>query len=178
MATTTMAIVVTVPGAPGRRLERLRRLLEPEGGGRPPPHIPLVAPFEIEPSFLPLEQHCWQTGHDRAGFWVELGTPRVGDGGRLVYAEVVSGRAELLALREALLTGKYAPPRSDGSYHPRAVVARLERDADVALARRETEGMEPAGAFFLERFELMAQYPGGAWYERDFYTLDRAVTKA
>jgi len=32
--------------------------------------------------------------------------------------------------------------------------------------------------FFLERVELMTQYPGGSWYERDFYTLDRAVTPA
>ena len=173
-----MAIIVTIPGAPGRRLERLRRLLEPGSDRRLAPHIPLVAPFEVEPSFLPLEQHCWQAGHETSGFWVDLAQPAVDEAERLVYAEIVAGKDELTALREALLTGRYAPSRDDSTYAPRAMIAHLEREDDVAPAQGETAQMEPAGSFYVERFELIARYPDGTWYERDFYTLDRAVTKA
>ncbi len=173
-----MAIVALIPSGLGRRLNRLRHELGPDGEGDPPAHIPLVEPFRAEPSFLPLEQPCWRVCHDAAPFWVELGPLAVDPGERLVYAEVPSGGERLAALREALLTGQDAPPRDDTVYQPRAAVARLKRPGDVALAERETVGVETTPAFFLERVELMAQYPDGAWYKRDFYTLDRAVTRA
>ncbi|MEX0785645.1 MAG: 2'-5' RNA ligase family protein [Dehalococcoidia bacterium] len=178
MAATTIAIVVPIPGAPGQRLDRLRRLFAGEDGGAMRPHIPLVGPFDAEPSFLPLEQHCWDVCHKTAAFWVELGAPEVDAGERLVYAGVRSGGDELMALREALLTGRYAPPPSDGAFDPRAVIARIEPDEDIALAQRETAGLEPVGSFLMERIDLMARYPDGSWYQRDFYTLDRAVAEA
>jgi hypothetical protein len=138
-------------------------------------HIPLVGPFESEPPFLPLEQHCYDVCHKTAAFGVEPGAAEVDAAARLVYAELRSGGDELGALREALLTGRYAPPRGDREYRPRVHIARLDNEEDVELAQRETGGLEPAGSFFVERIDLMAQYPDGSWYERDFYTLDRAA---
>lgn len=175
MAATTMAIVVPIPGAPGERLSKLRRVFELEDGGAMPAHIPLAGPFETTPPFLPLEQHCYDVCHKTAAFWVEPGPAEVDAAERLVYAELRSGGDELVALREALLTGRYAPTRSDAEYRPRVHIARLESKEDVELAQRETEGLAHAGAFFLERIAMMAQYPDGSWYERDFYTLDRAA---
>ena len=173
-----MAIVVVIPGPLGRRLVTLRRRLGVEDGASLPAHILLVGPFLAGPPFLPLEQHCWRVCHEIAPFDIEPGPLRVDADERLVCAEIQSGRDQLVALREALLTGEYAPPRDDTAYTPRAVVARLDRSDDIAPAKREIAGVVTDAPFFLERVELMAQYPDGSWYERDFYTLDRAVTPA
>lgn len=173
-----MAIVVLIPGLLGRRLNDVRRRLDPEGQGRLPAHIPLVEPFRAQPSFLPLEQHCWQVCHDIVPFWVELGPLLVDQDEGLVYSEVTSGRDRLTALRQALLTGKYAPPRDQAPYTPRALIAQVERPDDLALAQWERAAAMTHVSFFLERINLMAQYPDGAWYQRDFYTLNRAVTTA
>ncbi len=173
-----MALVVLMPGPLGRRLSRLQRRLDPEGQGRLPAHIPLVGPFRAQPSFLPLEQHCWEVCHRTVPFWVELGPLAVGQDEGLVYSDVTSGRDGLSALRQALLTGKYAPPHDEALYEPHALVARLVRRDDLALAQWETDAAKTHVSFFLERIDLMAQYPDGTWYERDYYTLDRAVTTA
>ena len=169
-----MAIIVPIPGPLGRRLNRLRRLLDPAGREALPAHVPLVGPFQARPPFLPLEQHCWRACHRTAPFSVELGPLAVDEEERLVYAEVAPDR--LVALREALLTGKDAPPGRRAPFQPRALVARLELDADLALAQWETAAAEARASFYLERIGLMARYPDGAWYERDSYTLDRAVS--
>lgn len=166
-----MAIVATLPGALGKRLEELRRKLDPEGSGALPPHIPIVAPFEVEPSFLPLEQHIWNVCHDTPPFEVELGGLAL-DGEASLPLE--RGNERFAALREALLTGKYAPRRTDEAYAPRAVVGRVAERDEAVLAQRE--GARGGGAFLLERVELMARYPDGTWYERDFYTLDKALS--
>lgn len=179
MALTTMAIVIFVPGAFGRRLALLQRRIEGEGRGRLPPHIPLLGPFEAAPPLLPLEQHCWEVCHRIAPFPVELSPPVVDEERRLVSCEVVSGEGQLVQLRQALLKGKYAPPSEAGPYGPLCVVARLEREQDLVPARREVAEAAPvAASCLLERVELVAQYPDGSWYERDFYTLDAAVASA
>ena len=144
-----------------------------------PPHIPLVGPFEAEPPFLPLEQHCWEVCHRAAPFTVELAPPAVDEERQLVSREVVSGGEQLLELRQALLAGKYAPPDDSSAYQPRCVVSRLERREDLAPAQQEVAEAAPSSASCLvERVELMARYPNGDWYERDFYTLDAGVAKA
>ncbi len=173
-----MAIVAPVPGSVGNRLARLQRRIDSEGLNGLPPHIPLVGPFQARPSFLPLEQHCWQVCHGCSPFDVELEAPAVGEEQRLVVAEIASGNEGFLALREELLVGKYAPPRDQGPYHPRAVIARLRGEADVVVGEREVPLVDTELTFCLERIELMAQYPDGTWYQRDFYTLDGALTKA
>lgn len=173
-----MAIVALIPGPLGRRLNRLQRRLDPEGQGGLAAHIPLAGPFPARPSFLPLEQHCWEVCHHTAPFWVELGPLVVDEGEGLVCAQLSSGQDRLIALREALLTGKYAPPGDGGPYQPRAVVARLVHRDELALAQWEMGAAATSAAFYLERIDLMAQYPDGTWYERDFYTLDRAVMRA
>ena len=103
MASMTMAIVIFVPGAFGRRLALLQRRIEGEGRGRLPPHIPLLGPFEAAPPLLPLEQHCWEVCHRIAPFPVELSPPAVDEERRLVGCEVVSGEGQLVELRQALL---------------------------------------------------------------------------
>jgi 2'-5' RNA ligase len=179
MALTTMAIVIFVPGAFGRRFAQLQRRLDPDARDRLPPHILLLGPFEAGPPFLPLEQHCWQVCHRVAPFTVELAPPAVDEERRLVYCDVVSGQQQLVDLREALLKGKYAPPSEAGPYEPQCVVAHLERQEDLATARQEVADAAPAAtACLVERIELMAQYPDGSWYERDFYTLDAAAVRA
>ena len=177
MAAITMAIVALIPGRTGAALERLRRRTDPDAADARPPHIPIIAPFRAEPSFLPLEQHCWQTGHETAPFEVALGPLTIDDQG-VVRAAVVAGGGALGALREALLRGRYAPPGDDTPYEPQAVVAALRRPEDVEAARLELGQVDAGAPFTIERFELMAQYPDGGWYQRDFYTLDRAVTRA
>ncbi len=173
-----MAIVAAIPGSVGDRLARLQRRLDAEGLNGLAPHIPLVGPFQAWPSFLPLEQHCWQVCHRCSPFDVRLEAPAVDEEQRLVVAGVASGKEGLLALREALLVGKYAPPRDAGGYHPRAVIARLKQEEDVVVGERETPLVDTDLSFSLERVELMARYPDGTWYQRDFYTLDGALTKA
>ncbi|MEX1255607.1 MAG: 2'-5' RNA ligase family protein [Dehalococcoidia bacterium] len=179
MAATTMAIVACVPGAFGRRLAQLQRRIEGEGRGRMPPHIPLLGPFEAGPPFLPLEQHCWEVCHRAAPFTVDLAPPAVDEERRLLSCEVVSGDEQLVELRQALLAGKYAPPADGDAYQPRCVIARVERPDDLAPARQEVAEAAPSAASCLvERIELMARYPSGEWYERDFYTLDAAAARA
>lgn len=173
-----MSIVVSIPGPLGRWLNQSRRRLEPEDSGRLPPHIPLVAPFPAQPPFLALERHCWRVCHEIAPFWVELGQLAVDEGEHTLVAEIASGREAILSLREALLMGEDAPPDDGPAYEPRAFIACLEQPRDVALARSEASAPLPSPAFFLERIELMAQYADGGWYERDFYTLDRAAARA
>ena len=177
MTATTMSIVALIPGRTGATLERLRRRIDPDAADARPARIPIVAPFRAEPSFLPLEHHCWQVGHGTAPFEVALGPPTIDDHG-VVRAELASGAEEFRALREALITGRYAPPGGDAPYEPVAVVAELRRAGDVEPARRELAGVDASAPFVIERFELMAQYPDGGWYQRDFYTLDKAVTRA
>jgi hypothetical protein len=178
VAATTVAVVAVIPGPLGRRLAALRRRLGVEDGSSLPAHIPLVGPFLAEPPFLPLEQHCWRVCHETAPFDVELGPLAVDEEEGFVYAEIASGREQLVALREALLTGAHAPSSDATAYTPRAVVAHLQRADDIAPAERELAGTVTDAPFFLERVELLAQYPDGSWYERDFYTLDWAVTPA
>ena len=173
-----MALVVLIPGPLGRRLSRLRDRFDPEADRELAAHVPLLGPFQARPSFLPLEQHCWRACHETAPFSVELGELAFDEGGGLLYFEVASGSNELRALREALLEGKYAPHREDAAYEPRAVVGRLARRDDLVLGDCEEAATRSGRSFYLERIELMAQYPDGAWYERDFYTLDRAATRA
>jgi 2'-5' RNA ligase len=178
VALITMAIAVYVPGAFGRRLAQLQRRL---AAGQPrelPPHIALVGPFEAAPPFLPLEQHVWEACHYGEPFDVELAPPRVDQDEPLICCDIVSGAGRLGALREALLQGKYAPPRESDTYQPRCVVARIERSEDLEPARREVAGVDVSATFTVERIELVARYPNGEWYERDFYTLDAAVTAA
>lgn len=170
-----MAIVALVPGALGRHLDRLRRRLDPEGEGGLPAHIPLVGPFRARPSFLPLEQHCWQVCHEAAPFGVELGRLVLGGAEGIARLEIASGGDQLAALREAFLTGKYAPPRNGAPYEPCAVVGRVVCRDELALAQWKEAVAQLGPSFLLERIDLMAQYPNGAWYGRDFYTLDRAV---
>jgi hypothetical protein len=178
VATTTMAIAALIPDPFGRRMNRLRRRIGPYGDDGMPPHIPLVAPFRVQPSFLPLEQHCWQVCHDSVPFEVELGSLLMDEDEGLAYYSVASGGDRLAALRDALLAGKYAPPRDEGHYQPRAVVARVGYPDEFAVAQREENTAGASVSLSLERIELMAQYPDGTWYERDFYTLDRAIASA
>ena len=171
-----MALVAVVPEKLGERLGRLQRALDPAGPEQLPPHIPLAGPFEVAPPFLPLEQHCWRSGHENARGWVELG-PVVIEGG-VAALPVTSGREQLAGLRAALLGGAYPLPEEDGPYEPRAVVGRSAVRDDFAVATFEEQTGGPNGrTFLLERFELMARYPDGSWYQRDFYTLDRAVAR-
>ena len=173
-----MAIVVLIPGPLGRRLNGLRRRLRADGGAGLPAHIPLVGPFRAEPSFLPLEQHLQAVCHETAPFEAQLGPLAIDEEQLLIYADVASGRGSLRALREALLTGRYAPPRDDAPYLPRAVLGRLERQEDIGFAREEMVVVAAGAPFFVQRVDLMARYPDGAWYERDFFTLDRTVSLA
>ncbi len=159
-------------------MNRLRRRVGRSGDGGMPPHIPLVAPFQAQPSFLPLEQHCWQVCHDTAAFAVELGPLLFDEDEELACYDVTSGADSLMALREVLLTGRHAPPRDDGDYRPRVVVARVAYPDEMKVVQREEEADKPDLSFSLKRVELMARYPDGTWYERDFYTLDRVVTTA
>jgi hypothetical protein len=173
-----MAMVVYVPGAAGRRLAQLQRRL---AAGKPRellPHIPLIGPFEAAPPFLPLEQHCWETCRRSDAFDVEIAPPAVNEHERLICCDIISGGDRLVALREALLQGRYAPPDGGSPYQPRCVVARIERSEDLEPALREVAGVDVSATFTVERIELVARYPNGEWYERDFYTLDAAVTTA
>jgi len=172
-----MAIVAVVPGALGKALGRLARELEPDAAGALPPHLSLVGEFAARPSFLPLEQHCWHAGHETAPFTIELGAPAVDEDGAVAYLPVAAGGEDLARLHERLLTGRYAPRVAAAPYTPRCVVGPLGAHDPTALDElaHQTEGKR---AFLLERFSLMARYPDGSWYERDFYTLDRAATTA
>ncbi len=173
-----MAIVALVPDPVGRHMNRLRRKLDPDGQFSMAGHIPIVCPFALWPSFLPLEQHCWRVCHETVQIAVELGALVLEDEGGLAYCDIVTGRDELLTLRQRLRSGKYAAPADEGSGEPRAVVGRVSYRDEVALAQWEEFATKPNRSFLLERIDLMAQYPDGTWYERDFYTLDRAVTRA
>ena len=170
-----MAIVAIVPDKLGAALSRLQRELDPEAPM--PPHIPLVAPFVAQPPFLPLERHCWRTGHESPPFWVELGELELNGEAPFVRLPVRSGGEQLAALRDALLASEHVLAEGDAS-GPRAFAARLSHRGDLAISKFDEPG---AGAghrtFLLERFELMTQYPDGSWYERDFYTLDRTVAR-
>jgi hypothetical protein len=177
MAGTTMAIVVSVLGQAGRKLAQLQRRIDADRAGLIAPHLPLIAPFDATPSYLPLEQHCWDVCHRTQPFDVELGPPAVDGDGHLVFCPVNSGREQLAALRRALLTGKYAPC-DDAPYEARCVVLDIETPEDVDVARREVAGVDAGAPFTVDRIQLMARYPSGHWYERDFYTLDAAVTAA
>jgi hypothetical protein len=178
MAETTMAVIAPVPGRLGQQMNRLRRKLDPDGQLSMAAHIPIVGPFRVQPSFLPLEQHCWRVCHETAPIAVELGDLVLEDEGGLAYSDIVTGRDELLALRQKLTSGKYAAPADEGSGEPRALVGRVSYRDELALARWEEFAEKSNRSFLLERVDLMAQYPDGTWYERDFYTLDRAVTRA
>ena len=171
-----MAIVARFPDPLGRRLDVLRRRFDPEADRAMAAHIPLTALFQSEPSLLPLERHCWRVCHETPQFRVELGRIVEHEGG--LQAEVTAGRDELAALREALLAGQHAPPTGDAPFESRAVVGwRPLRDA-LVVADIEEAIAKSNRSFYVERIELMAQYPDGTWYERDFYTLDRAVVRA
>lgn len=170
-----MAIVATIPDRPGAVLSQLQRELDPDASM--PPHIPLVAPFVAQPPFLPLEQHCWRSAHESPAFSVELGDLAVDDDEAIVWLRVRSGGEQLGALREALLASEHVP--ADGeAYEPRAVAARFVYRDDLVITtfNGQRDGSHHL-KFLLERFELMAQYPDGSWYRRDFYTLDRAVAR-
>lgn len=173
-----MAIVALIPDPLGRGLARLGSLVDPENWKRLAPHIPLVGPFQARAPFLPLEQHCQRVCHRTAPFSVDLDLPVVDEGERLVSAEIISAEEDLVGLREALLVGRYAPPHDGTEYRPRALIARVADEADMAVARREATAIDLELSFQVERVELMAQYPDGSWYERDFYTLDGVVTAA
>ena len=70
-------------------------------------------------------------------------------------------------------------PTSSTRYGPasRTRGARAGRPTDVAPGGREKDEALTKASFVLERIDLMAPYPDGAWCERDFYTLDRAVAE-
>lgn len=173
-----MAIVALIPGSLGRQLKNLQRRLDRKGGDGLPPHIELVGAFRAWPSFLPLEQHCQEVCHRAAPFMVELGAPEIDEVERTVCAEIVSGEEQLAGLREALLKGKYAPRHSGTEFRPRALIARVEQEADLKVGRLELRAVDAEPVFEVERVELMARYPDGTWYERDFYTLDGVTAKA
>jgi len=178
VAPLTVAVVVLVPGPLGRRLNGLRRDFDPEGLERIPAHIPLVSPFEAEPPLQPLERRCWEVCHRTPPFWVELGALAVDEARGLLYTEVASGGEELTALRNGLLEAFDRPWDEEAGYTPEVVVAQPERRLDLDLMRSQAASRRPEASFYLERSELMARYPDGTWYERDFYTLDRAVVRA
>jgi len=170
-----MAIVAIIPDKLGAALSRLQRELDPDAFM--PPHIPLVAPFVAQPPFLPLEQHCWRTGHESAPFWVELGELVRDDATPFVRLPVRSGGEQLAALREALLANEHVRADGDASGPP-DFAARLSHRGDLAITKFDEPGAGPGHrSFLLERFELMTRYLDGSWYERDFYTLDRAVAR-
>jgi hypothetical protein len=163
-----MSIVSIVPGALGKRLQELQRWLDPDSTGTTLPHLPIVAPFASSPPFLPLEQHIQDVCRGTAPFELSLGS-LVLDGAE-AHLPIQGGVAELSLLRRKLLTGKYAPDASDNDGGQRAVIGRAR---ETAGAIEEWEQKRPPSlTYLLQRIELMAQYPDGAWYERDFYTLE------
>lgn len=173
---TRLALVILITGSAGRRLQDLRRLCDPDLAERIPPHITVVFPFEGEPSFLPLERHCWEVCHHVRPFWASLGEIVLVPEERLAYVEIEEGKEELAALREALFEGRYAPPRDQmAPYRPHVTIAQPQRESDFELARRLLAHEDLRQRLYLERLHLMAQYPDGSWYARDDYTLDGAA---
>jgi hypothetical protein len=167
-----MAIVSAVSGALGKRLQELQRWLDPDSAGAMPPHIPIVGPFDASPSFLPLEQHVQQVCRETAPFDVSFGELVIGE--QEAHLRLERGQAGLEALRGALLDGKYAPRVKGQTYEPRAIAGRVVEQAGGAVERWYSKAV--SGDYLLQRVELMARYPGGEWYERDFYTLDKAAS--
>jgi len=172
-----MAIVAIIPDKLGKLLATLQGALDPDEPEPVPPHVPLVAPFEVEPPFLPLERHCWSAGHEMSPFSVELGDLVIDDEVALAWLPVVSGAERIAALRERLLAGPYPVPAGDEPFEVRALAARVSFHDELAITKFREQTYGPGyRTLYLERFELMARYATGSWYQRDFYTLDRAVT--
>jgi hypothetical protein len=141
-----------------------------------PPHLPLLGPFEAQPSLLPLEQHCWEVCHRAAPFEISFGAPTIDLETRVVSAPLVHGTGQLAELREALLTGKYAPPRTSATTaEPRALFFQVEAE-DVPWAQERLAEIALDAPATVEQVDLMAQYPDGTWYRREFWTLDGVVT--
>ncbi|MEX2157955.1 MAG: hypothetical protein WEB04_00965 [Dehalococcoidia bacterium] len=173
-----MALVVAVPGTVGRLLGRLQGGLDPGVGLALPPHIPLIEPFVAEPPFLPLEQFCWRTGHEQPSFWIELGELVLDEDAQLARLAVVSGSEHLVALRDALLERRFTGEQPE-TFEPAAIASRIVFRDELAIAAYRERSDGPGDTrCFVERFQLMSRYPDGSWYERDFYTLDRAVAPA
>lgn len=174
----TVALVVAVPGTVGQLLGRLQGGLDPDVGFAMPPYIPLIEPFVAEPPFLPLEQFCWRTGHEQPSFWIELGELVLDEDARLARLAVVSGSEHLVALRKALLERSFTGEQRE-TFEPVAIASRIVFRDELAIATYQEQSDGPGDRKgFVDRFQLMSQYPDGSWYERDFYTLDRAVTTA
>jgi hypothetical protein len=178
MRPATMSLVVAVPGKPGQLLGRLQGGLDPGVGFAMPPNIPLIGPFVAEPPFLPLEQFCWRIGHERPPFWIELGELELDEDARLARLAVVSGSEDLVALRNAFVESGFIGDQPE-AFELVAIASRIVFRDELAIANYQADSSGPGDRRgFVDRFQLMSQYPDGSWYERDFYTLDRAVATA
>jgi hypothetical protein len=167
----SLMVVVLFEGAVDRRLERWRRLYDPLGAERIPPHLMLVSAFPAQLPLLPLERRLWAVCRLWSPIWLELGDI-VRDGG-LFCIDVAAGGPELARLRDALYAGPLAGKAEvAGPFRPLVVVAEPPTDREVAQASQQLLGLPVRCSYEVKRLHLMATHGDGAWYVNEFFGLD------
>ena len=128
----TLCVAIPVPEPWGAEIDRARRALQP---GRQPlrSHITLIPPTDVPVDRVPeVLVHVSAVARAETGFRVELrGTGTFRPCSPVVFIGVVGGHGDVVALRDELAVGRFAPKEGGWPFQPHVTLA--ARCADQAL---------------------------------------------